>query len=137
MKLNKLVLIFPTLFAISLSSYAVEMPPASFPIQEATPNIDNILNNSGYTDGYAAVAERWSTSSRASMSGNKYIIGENMVRTRPGSSPQIVYLRDNAHSIHNTFDSIQITLESNAIAIGTTLKGSVDYDHGNGLTHNS
>ncbi|WP_434777767.1 autotransporter outer membrane beta-barrel domain-containing protein [Neisseria sp. Ec49-e6-T10] len=131
MKINKMVLALTALFA-SISTYAAEVPPDSFPAKEQTPNSGDVLNNPDYTNGYAAVVNRWLSNALAATASKTYISGETIVKTRSELSSQVVYMRGNSYSINNTLDSVQMNLEDGSIAIGTVLKGSVDKGNGTG-----
>ncbi|GKX62727.1 autotransporter outer membrane beta-barrel domain-containing protein [Pragia fontium] len=136
MKLNKLVLALPALFAVSLPAYSVEVPPEAFPSKVATPDVNAILNDSANTDGWPIASDKWANKNTSIITGNQYIHGKTFTRTWfPSSGIQSLDVSNNSYSLNNAIDSLQVTVNSGSVVIGSTVKGGI-VDPNNGKVYN-
>lgn len=134
MKLNKIILTLPALFAMSISTYAAEVPPESFPPKVATPDISTVLNGSEYTEPWQAINDRWQGTNGVSQNnitkieGKQYINGKNIVRSLVNKplATQELQVNSGSYFTNNSVDSAQITMKEGSIAIGNTLRGGID-----------
>lgn len=123
MKFNRLVLALPALFSASFAAYSSEVPvpPTSFPAEITTPKVGDILNTA--TDGWPIAKGKWETKYQSIITGNQYINGETFTRTY--FPEQILYVEQNSYSLHNTIDSLQVTVRTGSVAIGNVVKGGI------------
>ncbi|MDR0805162.1 MAG: autotransporter outer membrane beta-barrel domain-containing protein [Enterobacteriaceae bacterium] len=126
MKLNQLTLALPALFAVSLASYAADdVPPTSFPPKEATPNINDIIDDSKNSDASSVPFTQWANDANASIADHQYINAQQLIRTWLTTDGQVLNISNNSHSLNNIINSVQLTLDNNSSAMGNTIKGNV------------
>ncbi|SFC76497.1 outer membrane autotransporter barrel domain-containing protein [Pragia fontium DSM 5563 = ATCC 49100] len=124
MKLNKLVLALPALFAVSLPVYSAEVPPESFPSDVVTPDVAAILGNSDNSDGWPAILGQWENGANSVTTDNQYINEQQLKRTWFPIN-QKIDVNNNSYSLNNTINSLHMELNSGSIAIGNVVKGDV------------
>lgn len=125
MKLNALVLALPVLCTFSFSTLAATLPDR-FEAKEKTPDMQAILDNPDYVDGLQGVKDRWLTNNIAALRTSQYISGEEINRTFTNeSTTQEFWVENNAFSIDNTINSVQMMLKDGGTAVGTIVKGDL------------
>lgn len=130
MKLNKLTLALATLFTTSLSVYAAPELPTSFTPKETAPDVSFIFDPvNGYTNAGQKLQDRLDECSGyctawIGNAGKEYIA--NTVFTDNGGKPT-AEMYNTAYSVDNTIHYFQLNLNSNSVAIRTTVTG-VSFD---------
>ncbi|WP_140917864.1 autotransporter outer membrane beta-barrel domain-containing protein [Limnobaculum xujianqingii] len=125
MKLNPLVLALPALFSLSATVQAAAFPQDPFEPKQKSPVVADILSNAAYSDDGERISNVWDSVYRAKIDDYKYIYDREIVRTRLDAMGQILTISNNSYSLNTTINSVQFTMESDSIAVGTVVKGTV------------
>ncbi|WP_228350814.1 MULTISPECIES: hypothetical protein [Limnobaculum] len=125
MKLKPLVLALPALFSLSTTVHAAVFPQDPFEPNKKSPAISDILNNADYSDDGERISNVWNSVYRATIDDHKYIYNREIIRTRLDAMGQILTISNNSYSLNTTINSAQFTMQSNSVAVGTLVKGTV------------
>lgn len=133
MLFNKTKLAIIVSFLLSTTAYSSNKTdlPDRFPSKIDTPDIQKIINNSSFNNGWNLLQDHWGKGFNSELKNNQFLNTKELKRTWDAPRSQMVTLEGNSHIINSVIDSIQVDIGSsfldsdNSSAIGVTVKGGL------------